>query len=700
MNPEARGSKGYFFAVLMISTAFCLFFSKLDLTFFSFYPFEDLGHQMYNFEKTLLGEIPYRDYLENWAPATFYLNAFAFYIFGVSIYSTKLVLAIFLIVSSVALYCISEKVMPRPFAFAVALASLLWGNPTFNIPYSGWFANCFGLLALLGFAKYLSSENKKPLWLTLIGLALGLTFSFKQHIGVLSLAAIAVATAGSAHLTATTLETAAPPDHNRFKFPVILVHLSLLLFGYIVLPFFLLRNFYVAGRELDVKNFVLFVLPVFLINSLIGASLLKDLSSRGQIIDFRKLFLAILGREAILAAGFLVVALPWMIYFSTLMGWKYFLQFIFLSHASQQNFRQTYIGAGQLESLPWRSVLVAVSICSLCLIIILAFVLSTSRKRLLISAVASVILMALIGCLVYPFDPKITPNIYTNLPVALLVMMAMLKRCETGFLYSEKSTKEFYVLTILTFNVYTFQSLVLLVDRGHYQMNVFPWLTLAGYVCYNIYGKACEQMTHQRFAIGLRKAGIVLGLSVPFILVFPGKSLSVLWDQYISNIKYQEEFSPHLPNHPESLFRKMNTTKGGIYANSIFLDQVDEVVHYLRENSTGGDYVFGGPSTAMFNFLADRRFPSKYRYYLFNFLSEEQQNALAGDLYEKKPKYYIYDNLHHEAGKPKPSEATNFFWQFPPVGEYIFRNYEFEKEIGRFYIFRRTDLSIEKQDAK
>ncbi|MBI4721008.1 MAG: hypothetical protein HY770_07285, partial [Chitinivibrionia bacterium] len=136
-HPEPRRD-WCFAAIVLVSFAFCLVFSLIDLNFFSPYFFSDLGHQLYNFKMTAMGEVPYRDFWENWAPGTFYLNALAFRIFGVSIYTTKLLLAVIIAVSSTTLYLICRNVVPRPVALTAALTSLLWGNFTLNVPYSGW----------------------------------------------------------------------------------------------------------------------------------------------------------------------------------------------------------------------------------------------------------------------------------------------------------------------------------------------------------------------------------------------------------------------------------------------------------------------------------------------------------------------------------------------------------------------------------
>jgi len=222
-----------------MNAALSLLFSKFDLAFLDVYIFSDTGHQLYNYKMTLLGEVPLRDFGENWAPGTFYLNALAFKIFGVSIYSTKLLLAICMVISATALFCIARKLMPEPVALAVSVTSLLWGNLTVNTPFSGWFANCFGLIALWAFFQYLDAAKGKTLWLAIAGVALGLTISFKQHIGVLGFGSIAFAVA----LNAQTREAAgreATEDESSgagcYRYLLILFNFVLLLPSFAEVP--------------------------------------------------------------------------------------------------------------------------------------------------------------------------------------------------------------------------------------------------------------------------------------------------------------------------------------------------------------------------------------------------------------------------------------------------------------------------------
>ncbi len=691
MTSDKRGAKLYLPIVILVSSFVCIFFSTFDLGFIDKFNFSDLGHQLYNYEMTLMGEVPLRDFWENWAPATFYLNAFAFKIFGVSIFSAKLLLAIFIAISATTLFCISEKVMPKPVALAVALVSLLWGNFTVNLPYSGWFSNCFGLLALLGFVKYLGASKGKYLWLAATGVALGLTFSFKQHVGVLNLVAIAIATAVSVQIMenwGSKTQSDGSGNFPHFRYLIILFDIALLLPGYVVFPLVFLKQLHTSYRTLDAKAFLVFLVPVFIVNSLILASLLKTAVYRNEPGDFRKLFWALLKRESALAAGFAASVVPWFVYFSSLMGWRKFYRIISVTDPSQQGFRRSYAFSIPLQPLRGEAVLFYLALCLMCALVIFLLVVSRSRRTLWVTFAVSLGALIIIWRLVFPVDPNGGSMFYLPLLLELFLLFALSKK-PGGNLFSFGDPKEvFAVLTLAIFNIYSFLSLYIFADRVHYQMNIFPWLVLLGYAYYLVYSRAWRILVNPQFATRWRKTGILVAASLPFLVPYVGRALIIFHLQYKANVEYCEDFSRETGKQCESLLRKIEGDKGGIYINSAFLTKIEKVVRYIRANTDEDDFLFGAPSTGMFNFLADRKFKSRYRYIWPQFMLKEQQMELAKDLSEKKPPFIIYN-----AAPRADLDARSFFRLLPPVGEYISSNYEFDRRVGAFYLFKRRALA-------
>ena len=708
-----------FIVVILSSAFFCLYCAKFSLEFIIIYRFLDLGHQLHNYELTFLGAVPYIDFWANWwGPASFYLNALAFKLFGVSIYSVNLLLATVMVVSTAALFCISERVVPKPVALIIALVSLLWGNLTLNLPYSGWYASCFGLLALLGFIKSLESTHRKSLWLMATGMALGLTFSFKQHIGVLNSVVIAVAAALSLFMAEgrdRQIGPAAPRNPVFFRRLTILCYLLLLLPGHIIIPSMLLRARYLSEAGIDGRIIALFFLPVFIINIVLLMVLVQAPLFSQRSADYRSVFVTMVKRETALMAGFLLVVAPWFAYFSKLVGWKEFYRLILLVHPIQENFVGAYFEIMPDVIFTYRSVVFFLSMSAACAAIALMFIFSRSLKILLAStALSTCLLIALIFLalpigpqvgrmvsfasyfdpehFVYCDDPRLVGPMLYFFPIVESILLAALLRKGRGKMATLLSSRKLFVLLTLTaFNVYNLISMASFVDRAHLQMILFPWLALIGYAAYLIYDRACSLMSSPDFAARWRRLGILTAVAFFFLVPYVGKALFIVYLQYDANANYSERAS-QLSGEEYMTLEKVGSRKGAVYINHAMKTQMELIVKYIQDNSTEQDYLFGAPCTTMFNFLADRRFPSKYGYLTFNSLAEVEKDELLRNISENQPMLYIFDDFQSEEVRiPGPTETEKFVRDFPAIEEFISREYKFERKIGRFHLYKKRE---------
>jgi hypothetical protein len=244
--------------------------------------------------------------------------------------------------------------------------------------------------------------------------------------------------------------------------------------------------------------------------------------------------------------------------------------------------------------------------------------------------------------------------------------------------------KGFIPFTLALFNIYNFMSLISFIDRAHLQMVLFPWLALVGYAAYLVYRWAAGLMVNPELAARRRKAGILVGVGLFFLVPYAGKPLFIYRLQRDSS----DYVSMAYGKEPGAL-KKIRGDKGGVYINAAIRDQMKEIVEYIRANTNEDDYVFGAPCTTMFNFLADRKFPSKYSYLIFNSLAEEEKEELLEDLEETKPKLYIFDDFYEQEIPVPDPETEKFARDFPEIRQYISENYELEKEVGRFHLYRR-----------
>jgi hypothetical protein len=145
-----------------------------------------IGYNLYASERVIEGATPYRDFHTLYPPATFWLNAALFSWLGISLHGA-LQGAFFKVLTVAAIYSGARQVMPRAWALAAALSSLLWLRP--NGPFKS-VPMQYGLLFLtLAMFLLLKHENRrKEVFILLSGACIGMVALFKHNIGAYALA--------------------------------------------------------------------------------------------------------------------------------------------------------------------------------------------------------------------------------------------------------------------------------------------------------------------------------------------------------------------------------------------------------------------------------------------------------------------------------------------------------------------------------
>lgn len=146
-----------------------------------------IGYNLYASERVLEGGVPYRDFHTLYPPAIFYLNAALFKWLGVSLSTALLGVLIFKVLTVAVIYSSGRQVMPRVWALAAALSSLLWLRP--NGPFKSVPMHYGALLLALAMCLLLKHQrSQKPFEILLAGASLGLLALFKHNIGAYALA--------------------------------------------------------------------------------------------------------------------------------------------------------------------------------------------------------------------------------------------------------------------------------------------------------------------------------------------------------------------------------------------------------------------------------------------------------------------------------------------------------------------------------
>jgi hypothetical protein len=169
------------FSILFILTValFSQLFDKENSLSYS------IGYNLYGTERVLDGEIPYRDFHTLYPPATLYLNAALFRLFGINLYNALFGVLIFKILTTLVIYFCARRLMPCLWALSAASFSLIWLRP--NGPFKAVPMH-YGALFLAIALFYLLGKAPGKITLFIIGMALGLLALFKHNIGAYALA--------------------------------------------------------------------------------------------------------------------------------------------------------------------------------------------------------------------------------------------------------------------------------------------------------------------------------------------------------------------------------------------------------------------------------------------------------------------------------------------------------------------------------
>lgn len=142
----------------------------------------DEGLVAYGAVRVLNADMPYRDFWTLYAPGVFYLLAFIFKIFGISIEVTRLFAITILSLTVCSIYLLIKKLSSRLFGLFAFLLSLLWLKSYMVFDRPGQFAILFFIFSSFSLIKFLNSGKYR--WLVITGVLSGIAGLFRQDFGV------------------------------------------------------------------------------------------------------------------------------------------------------------------------------------------------------------------------------------------------------------------------------------------------------------------------------------------------------------------------------------------------------------------------------------------------------------------------------------------------------------------------------------
>lgn len=166
---------------LLFAIAFSYFqygYRYLDLGTYHY----DEGIIAYGALRILDGNIPYGDFWTLYAPGGFYLLAFIFKIFGISLKVTRLFAITILSLTVCSIYLLIKKLCSRIFGILAFLVSLFWLKSYMVYNRPGQLAILFFIICSFPLYSFLASNRNK--WLVITGILSGVISLFRQDFGV------------------------------------------------------------------------------------------------------------------------------------------------------------------------------------------------------------------------------------------------------------------------------------------------------------------------------------------------------------------------------------------------------------------------------------------------------------------------------------------------------------------------------------
>lgn len=128
-------------------------------------------------ERTLLGELPHRDFAETYSGGLSVLHAWVFRVFGVDLLFLRYALLVLTAVWVPTVYACASRFLTPAGALALTALAVTWSVPNYPAAMPSWynlFFATFGLLALFHHA-----ESGRRRWLLAAGLCAGLSIAIK-----------------------------------------------------------------------------------------------------------------------------------------------------------------------------------------------------------------------------------------------------------------------------------------------------------------------------------------------------------------------------------------------------------------------------------------------------------------------------------------------------------------------------------------
>ena len=623
---------------------------------------EDEGNILYQILRTFRGDRPYLDFHTGYTPAVFYLNAWLFDWFGVSVVPLRLVLVGVNAASVVLVFRLALRFAPPLESAAAALVYAIYlpffaGQfASFNIPYPAWYAVCAWLATELAMMK--AVERRSRIWLGLAGVGAGVAFSFKPNTGILALGSVVLC----------QLLVTAP----------LVGRLGALLEGFLLVVAFV-AVFAVLTFDVLTEQFFLLGLPLLLV---IGGGLWRRLVVRRNFgsLARRPVSAGFVDVGAILG-GFVLVTMLWLSYFLPRLGIDRFAEEILLLGAGVERIYLIYYP----DVSAWSAVLLA-GLVSLWGVVFLAGA-GVLRRRAQM-ALATLLGVGAVGALaIFGLAPEglllsiamqLENLSFFLIPALLLAGVGFwLGRISHPLVWREEQVRPSLarVTVALIFGLMLFLQLYPRIDFMHVVVGMPSALVLAAAALWRFETWASASLanttpwwTPGRIRV-LVMFPIALGLfarGAPFV------------DARLA-------FSPWPESRATTLLQQAPLPVGVETDRDHDLRELQEVAAFVESWTEPQEEIFVFPALAIVPFVTDRRTPLPHDYFFPGRPSHADEADMVAELAADPPALVV--SLNDRLGYFSASPAYYFI-----LRDYIQNHYELVRRIGRYDILARREL--------
>jgi 4-amino-4-deoxy-L-arabinose transferase-like glycosyltransferase len=655
----------------------------------------DEGYLLYNFHKTATGQVPHRDFYDDYGPGIYWLGAALFRLFGTKIIVIRIFLVVLKSVMAVLIFLIARKMMPSFFALIAGVLFILnWGDPLLpgiNILYAGHLCHFLALVAVVAMIRYI--EKGAWRWLMLASLCMGMSLLIKLPTAVMDLIGFSVVLC----LKEQIKHRPAEPRVGKIPEGWRLLLRAGKSLGLVSVAVFYLALF--AREHLDVHYFFIFLFPYFLILGHMLVIETENLRSSEADAGLLGCYREIL----ILWAVPLVFWIDVLVYYQLIGGLDEFLYDMFELPLAIDFYRP-------MEDYRLHAGLAAAAVAVILLFTVIGKRLRTENETgwtlMWLAAAAAVILPPVSMFLLQtPYEVWHTRMTHV-LPIATLLVSAWLfiPAWRRDRFDEELARPTLLLGLVFVFACQSFMMSFPRTDETHIQVNSTVLFILVAFL---LSKAGAGLLSAVPFRVGILSHAIsglcVVVLSIPY--VWSMKEFYILTQRPLSKTE-QERLVEYARVHGEDLpmtshpMYQLDYSRSGrldvpLWLNPPLVDfiiaDMDEAIMFSKQNVLPDQRIFVMCEAQILPFLAEREsFLQKEDYFIFlatTDLIKKTEGIRLSDrellrrILEERPPYVIQSGLMH-------SQHTGRILRIWPESVfYVMQNYRMVASFGIYQVW-------------